>query len=432
MGLSFISFLGVSEYRSVQYRAGDWVSNSTPYIQVAIASLYHEVLDSPGASICILLTEKARKRHWEALQAALALVCPAAAIKMVLIPELGGEGDLWSIFDILFAQVPEQGNLLLDITHGYRSMPLLASIVVDYARTLKRIEVDGIHYAAVEAAEDGVVPIVDLTRMDRLFRWTRATELYVRRGDASGMEGLVGEQAKELFRTEGSNAPIAAEKRLVACLKESFDILNTVRGREIVAGTTFLAAGSVLKELQKESALARPMIPLYGLILTRVKGFMPGNVGNLLLAVDLCRKFGLVQQGITLLQETIVTIMLHADRFNYEDRYLREAISCNFAFLSEVGPHKLDDPFTNPKKIDPGIARVLKENPLFGAFKDIFENLRGVRNNINHAEFSQQTTLPSTFSKTLNKTFMGTLNLLSTDRMYKSVCTYLLKDGGEE
>lgn len=431
MGMTFISFLGTSSYQTVRYRTGEWESAPTKYIQVAIASLYCRELTSPD-SIRVLMTNKAKAQHWDiegGLKSSLSAICRADSLDTILIPDLVNEDDLWKIFDILYSQIPDEGEIVLDITHGFRSIPLLASIVIDYARTMKRIKVRGIHYAAIEAQSEGVVPIIDLTRLDRLFRWTRATELFVRRGDASGIEGLLGEQAKEVISARGSPSSMQAERRLASSLKESFDILSTVRGKEIITGAAFLHAQNALAEMEKDTAIARPMVPLYDLMLERVKAFRPNSMGNLLLAVDLCIKYGLVQQGITLLQESIITIILHSNGQDYQDRTLREAVSKYFAFLNEPQKYKnsLDDP-----KIDPEIASILETSPLFSDFVEAFERLRKVRNNINHAEFTNDSTDAIKFPKTLKVTFHSVLEVLSKDREYQFVCSSLLGEDMHE
>ena len=49
--------------------------------------------------------------------------CLGDVVKEVPIPEGRSEEELWQIFDICVAQVAEGDQIILDVTHGFRSLP---------------------------------------------------------------------------------------------------------------------------------------------------------------------------------------------------------------------------------------------------------------------------------------------------------------------
>lgn len=425
MAVTLLSFLGTSNYAPVRYSLGDAISEQTPYIQGAIAHLHAAALSEPESAVRILMTEQAKIRHWDTeggLRNELHRILPATSIEAVMIPELRNEGELWDIFDRMYEVIPHQGEVLLDITHGYRSMPLLGAVILDYARSLKNIKVRAIHYAAVEAKQDDVVPIVDLSRLDRLFRWNRSVELFIRHGDASGLEGLMGETARFASMDEKHGSSLPAERRLVSSLRQAYELLATVRGEDIMTGIPFTTANRALDELEKVGGFAPPMLPLYELIRSRVSVFREGSLANLLCAISLCIDYGLVQQGITLLQESIITILLSLHRLDVNGKNQRDAVSRYFAYL-----YRSDDYYTNPRDEERYSATMeaIEKDPLCETLGVTFNALRDLRNNINHAGFTREAPHPDRFRKVLKEQFAATLATLAEHEEFKEVCEAL-------
>lgn len=428
MAITLISFLGVSNYSPVQYSLGDALSDSTPYIQVALAQFYSDALSEPGASVRILMTEQAKIKHWNmegGLAQALRRILPAASIEEVVIPELKNEEELWRIFEKMFEFIPEKAEVLLDITHGYRSMPLLGAVILDYARSLKHIKVLGIHYAAVEARQGDVVPIVDLSRLDRLFRWNRAVELFIRSGDASGLEGLMGETARYADKEAKQGLSLPAEKRLCSNLRQAHELLATVRGEHILQGKPFLFAKKALDELAETGGYASPMLPLYDLIRARVAPFKENSSENLIHAISLCIGYGLIQQGITLLQESIITILLSMHDLDVKSRDQRDAVSRYFKYMFSPSDY-LTDPRKEEKYAD--AIETVQDDPLCESLGGAFNALRDLRNNINHASFTHETPPhPDRFRNVLIEQFINVLEALAENEEFKEACAVLLE-----
>lgn len=425
MAMTLISFLGTSDYAPVRYSLDGRLTDQTPYIQAALAQLYHDDLRSGGASVRVFMTAEARQRHWEAarsLRTELHTLLALTSIEPVMIPRLNDEKELWTIFDQVYRSVPEEGEILLDITHGFRSIPLLGSVILDYARSLKHIKVRAIHYGAIEARQDDIVPIVDLSRLDRLFRWNRSVELFVRHGDASGLEGLVGETSRYANSEERSGIALTAQKRLTASLRQCHQLLATVRGDEILAGEPFVHALSALDELSAVGGFAVPLLPLYGLIRTRVSGFRQGNPANLLYAIALCIDYGLIQQGITLLQESIITILLMKHGLDFRGRNPRDAVSRYFAFITS-SREDYTDPIDDEKYRY--TVTVIVGDPLCNPLAIAFDSVRDLRNNINHAGFTASPPKPERFRQALKKQFAALLAVLAEEEGLADACSTL-------
>ncbi|MCK5681854.1 CRISPR-associated DxTHG motif protein, partial [bacterium] len=67
-------------------------------------------------------------------------------IQAVLIPNGKSEGEIWEIFNLVCDQLGEKDEVVLDVTHALRSLPLLAKVVLQYMRVLKDVVLNGIFF----------------------------------------------------------------------------------------------------------------------------------------------------------------------------------------------------------------------------------------------------------------------------------------------
>lgn len=80
-----------------------------------------------------------------------------------------------AIFALLRDEIDDNGRVILDITHGFRTMPLHATLALGALRWLKSIEVDDILYGGIEKRGNRLhAPAVSLGTSARLARATPA------------------------------------------------------------------------------------------------------------------------------------------------------------------------------------------------------------------------------------------------------------------
>jgi len=108
------------------------------------------------------------------------------------IPNGTDETQLWKIFQTCADTVDEGDEIILDITHAFRSLPLLVFIVAAYLRQVKRVKLKRIIYGAYEArdAEINHTPVFDLTPFVELLDWTNAVNVLQSSGDARPIAAL--------------------------------------------------------------------------------------------------------------------------------------------------------------------------------------------------------------------------------------------------
>jgi len=96
----------------------------------------------------------------------------------------------------------ESGDeLILDITHGFRSFPLFAQQIVLYLKhvSTKKIIIKGFYYAMLDAMRDlGYAPVVDMNIVQHLNDWIIAASNFINKSDGSQLVGLMEDSDRNL------------------------------------------------------------------------------------------------------------------------------------------------------------------------------------------------------------------------------------------
>ena len=148
------AFLGTADYLPCNYLLNGREINNVRFVQEAIASLLCKDWTEEDR-IVIFLTEDACSRNWtdnsqidpngkilqrEGLKSRLESLNLKAEIHPKDVPNGQSESEIWEIFDIVFNQINSDDEVIFDITHSFRSLPLLVTIILNYARILKKIK----------------------------------------------------------------------------------------------------------------------------------------------------------------------------------------------------------------------------------------------------------------------------------------------------
>jgi len=176
MTRKLITLLGVGNYSPSRYSFGDRVSEVEEFVQVALIRLL-----APD-ELVILLTHAARAGNYEAagkLRDQLNRAGFAGVCKDVSIRDGGSEAEICDIFSAFRRELATNDTVIFDVTHAFRSIPIVALACIQYARAIARICLEGIYYGAFEAKRNSqdpeeAAPILDLTAFVELMDWSRA------------------------------------------------------------------------------------------------------------------------------------------------------------------------------------------------------------------------------------------------------------------
>ena len=397
MNVTLVSFLGIREYLHCRYTFGGKTSSLKPFVQEALIELISSS-EIKVERVIILCTEYAKKCNWEdtnryngsGLKKRLSNIKPQLEIECLDIPEGQSEEELWKIFSILYEKIKPAETIYLDITHSYRSLPMLVIPFINYTRLLKDIKIGGIVYGAFESLgtkteiesipeEKRIAPIFNLITFDELLQWSNGINLFTNFGNANLIKDLIKEKTIPVLKgSKGKDFKYQNLENLATRLDKICKMISAVRGNRINKGKEFMYLKESIEKLSVEESIIPPLIPLLEILKKKADPFQRNSIENSFHAVNWCIEHGLLQQGITLFQENIITYILHKAELTETQKDDRELVSELFG--KENWKKDLEKgEFAKINKI--------RNTLYFSDLAIIYNNLREYRNDINHAGF---------------------------------------------
>jgi CRISPR-associated Csx2 family protein len=351
MSRTFISFLGTNNYLPCNYydpKAPEERVEIVRFVQEATIRLHCKEWNQDD-QICIFTTSEAKTANWkddghkdmrtneygrsEGLECKLSSFQSAAALRCIDIPAGNSSKEIWEIFNKVYDVLRGGDELVFDITHAFRSIPLIALVILNYAKVMKGIRLTGIFYGAFEILgsfkdagqippEKRNVPLLDLTPLNQLMEWTFAVDCFLESGDAKRAHKMATAIAAEsLKHSKGENREAAVLKSIAESLMAFSRAMTTCRGMEISD-----AAEKLRRSLSYEGPfeLAPPLHPLFIKIRDNMEPFGNSVVADGIQAARWCLEHNLIQQGYTILEEVVLTGLLEmvegGDPYSMEQR----------------------------------------------------------------------------------------------------------------
>ncbi len=269
MTVRIVTFLGLGKpdatrpeerYKSCRYRLDEITTPSTFNHDVAAGLRY------PGENVFVVLgTADVRKTWFEdsvAYQEELGRHGVAnARIVFREIPYGRTPEERWEIFNAIvqclapepqiwtlvegqpFTEQAAPEEIILDITHGFRSQPFFAASAVSFAKSQARRKKPDLNvrilYAAFDAKPNGsdTADVWDLTQLIEVLDWTAAIDAFMRFGRADDVEVLARAQQKrimvEMTATSRKGPPPRIQTFGAAC-RAVADALATARAPELM------------------------------------------------------------------------------------------------------------------------------------------------------------------------------------------------------
>lgn len=407
MAKAFISFLGTNDYLDCRYSLNNQHGRVVKYFQEDLVDRFCRTW-GPEDQIRIFTTADALTTNWQdnghrdrktrevilnkGLGRCLKNLGLAASVRRYDIPEGKNEAEIWTIFEQVFETLDTGDEIIFDITHGFRSIPMLFMSLIGYARLLKNITVLGIYYGAFESLgqyeevkkmepRDRIAPIFDLTSFEQLIQWTEATQSFVKNGSAREFKKLADQGVNPVLQGSCGKDRVAASIRDVAKGMDHITqnlLLN--RGAELIE-YDYDSIRERLTFLEKEDIFIRPFPPLMKEIQQKINGFVRNDIHNGFTAVDWCLQHGLYQQAITMLQENIVTLILDSESLDWGIEANRKAVENALKMASHKDLPYKGDPAQEP------FVRQLIANPFVQLVASDLDSLRTTRNDVNHGGF---------------------------------------------
>ncbi len=356
MSKKFISFLGTNNYLECIYYIDDQDKKNKPlkYVQEYSIKKFSSNWNQED-KILIFTTNSALNKNWidnghlnpsQGLEKRLELLNISPEIKNIMIPEGHSEEEIWEIFENVFNELENGDEIIFDITHAFRSIPMLAIVILNYSKILKNVSLSGIYYGAMEALgsfsevkdmkpEKRLVPVFELTAFDSLLDWSSAIERFTKSGDASKIKELASSSLSPLLKeAKGKDKDLTTLNHLAKSI-DSFS--KNIRTNRKMNGSINESAKRIkekLSQLENENIIPA-FKPLLNHIDKSISKFGDDRIKNGFSAVKWCMEHGLFQQGYTMLLELIYTKMIIVGSKDPSDLKNRKLASNAFHYISE-------------------------------------------------------------------------------------------------
>lgn len=152
-------------------------------------------------------------------------------VGLELIPYARDSDEQVEVLRIMAGQVGAGDRVDLDVTHGFRHLPMLAVLAALHLRSVRGAEIGGIWYGAFDP-DTGAAPVHDLAGLLHIADWLAALHTYDKDGDYGVFARLL----------EGASGP-AAEALRQAAFHEQTNNVGQARGALRRFRQEFAAAG---------------------------------------------------------------------------------------------------------------------------------------------------------------------------------------------
>ncbi len=206
-----VSFLGTSNYRPCRYSFRDeWCSDAVSFVQTANVQRLSELTGEPIPAT-VFATPRARSVNEDALREEFAAF-DLRAPHIVEVPRGDTEGEferLLAAFLSTFAPDEKRVDAVFDITHGFRSQPVVGLLALGYlAAAFEAFEVDDLLYGAYDLrkhenadfADTVRFPVLSLVGHWDLLQWAGAWNVFRRTGEPGALVDLSNERRGRIMR----------------------------------------------------------------------------------------------------------------------------------------------------------------------------------------------------------------------------------------
>lgn len=360
-----ISFLGKGNYQEAIYFLPEEKKEFTSKFFVQALNEFYK-----PDKIIIFMTDDAEKKFEQEISSLI-------SFEKKKIKDGKNEEELWENFEILADSIPKDDEIIVDVTHGFRSIPIVALSVIIFLNILNDLKVKKILYGAFEARDfyNGKAPVFDITNFMDLINWSYATDEFLKFGNAKRLRVILDTIHNMTYKqTDGAKAQ--ALKSLGKNLDEITTALSLIRPKEVIKSANDLP--KLIKSV-KNDINKLPQVKPLGKLLDKTSNIFVGiseAKDNLFDSkgfkaqaqmIEFYIKIEKYQQAITLAREAIVSYVCCQENLNPEDSNNRKE--------AEGKLNEWYNTLIEKKSLDEKAKKLAK----------IWQKITDYRNDINHA-----------------------------------------------
>ena len=348
--MKIISFLGFNEYKETTYLPPIGQENklpcTTPFFQEALVQFYQP------ESLIVLLTDKVENQkpkdkdgnelpqtNWQALQDRIAGKVKLEAIKNI--PEQNTPKDIWYIFEQITRYFEKGDSVIFDITHSFRSIPIVALLSVSYLRTVREVNIQGLLYGAFEAKDkDNKTPTFDLLPIVSLLDWITATDQFIKTGNGETLANLLNDnnQASPARKNLAENISGIAQDlenlRPMFAMEKAYKLPEYIKKATPTFSETVSPFATLLEQVEEDYGKFGLEEP------TNFKANPEKFLNQLLIIIEWYVKKKRMVQALCLMREWLPCLLCYhfeLDAFNKDDRSEMELLLSGGKYKNEAG-----------------------------------------------------------------------------------------------
>ncbi len=144
-------------------------------------------------------------------------------VTCLLIPYARDEDEQVAILQALADALSEREQVVIDVTHGFRHLPMLALVAARYLARVRQVQVQELYYGALEMTIHGETPVLQLGSMLQMLDWVESLATYEKDGDygvfapllqRDGMDAKQAALLKQAAFYERTGNPVQAQQKL--------------------------------------------------------------------------------------------------------------------------------------------------------------------------------------------------------------------------
>lgn len=338
----FISCLGTGDYKDCRYRPHEeeaealagFSPSETRFIQAArLEALNRRKIAFD--KVLILLTGKSRKANWldggykdkegEVICGedgrplpGLGSVLDGMNVKAeaVQIPDGANESEFWEIFSIVSKSIPENASLYVDLTHGFRTMPILLLMALEFVTKIKNAKIEELTYGAFissEAENHGATWNLESFLVIR--NWADAVSSFVDYGDTRALAKVANMPIRQLAKVLQHDTPEGL-RALHKALDNFGDVISKCYSPGVAESASKLKRYvQMIIDVDISHGQLQPLKELLGQVMDKLADF-PSDLSSpkaqlraQWAAAKWCFDYGRAMQAMTFLREGMVSIL---------------------------------------------------------------------------------------------------------------------------
>ena len=223
-------------------------------------------------------------------------------VPVIIDEDMSSQGQ-WKWFEEILSRIEHGDALTVDLTHGYRAVPIVFSTAINFLQKARNVTIDAVYYGAFDK-DRKLAPIVDMKEFYIINEWAEAVGRLVEDADTRKLTALAdGAMDFQLGELD--------DKAII----DSFEKLtNTVRNIEINhVGKRANEALRLIREKEKSASVTGKI--LLGLVIDKFTTLTTEEPGN-----------GTYDKNYFLLQIEIIRFLLEHKLFMQAYTVMREFI----------------------------------------------------------------------------------------------------------